>query len=162
GHIEMLLILGGNPVYDAPTDLDFAAQLQRVPQRVHLGLYADETTALCDWHLPQAHFLEAWGDARAFDGTVSIQQPLIPPLYNGLSPLECVAAIFDPAKAPGHVLVQDYWRRNWPKGDAAADFEGSWNRALHDGFIAGTAAQPRAGLQLRSNWSADSAIPVDA
>src|SRR5262249_20440347 len=63
GRVEMLIILGGNPVYDAPADLDFAAQLQRVPQRVHLGLYQDETAAQCDWHLPQAHFLEAWGDA---------------------------------------------------------------------------------------------------
>ncbi|HEX4412412.1 MAG TPA: TAT-variant-translocated molybdopterin oxidoreductase, partial [Lacipirellulaceae bacterium] len=85
GHVQMLIILGGNPVYDAPADLEFAKQLQHVPQRVHLGLYQDETSALCDWHLPQAHFLEAWGDARAFDGTVSIQQPLIAPLYNGVS-----------------------------------------------------------------------------
>ena len=103
-------------MYDAPADLEFEKNLGRVPQRVHLGLYPDETAALCDWHLPQAHFLETWGDARAFDGTASIQQPLIAPLYNGLSPLEVLSAIFEPAQRPAHEMVRDYWRRNLPSG----------------------------------------------
>jgi molybdopterin-containing oxidoreductase family iron-sulfur binding subunit len=155
GHVEMLVILGGNPVYDAPTDLEFAAQLQRVPQRVHLGLYQDETAAQCDWHLPQAHFLEAWDDSRAFDGTVSIQQPLIAPLYNGISDLELVSALFEPAGRPGYEIVRDYWRRNWPQSGGPDIFEAGWNQALHDGVIAGTASQPRTNLALSANFASD-------
>ena len=87
GKVDLLVILGGNPAYDAPADLDFANVLKsnKAPLRVHLGLYQDETAELCQWHVNQAHELEAWGDARAYDGTVSIIQPLIAPLYNGKS-----------------------------------------------------------------------------
>ena len=80
-----LLIIGGNPAYDAPADLAFKALLPSVKFSARLGLYEDETSALCHWHIPQTHFLEEWGDARAFDGTVSIIQPLIAPLYDGKS-----------------------------------------------------------------------------
>src|SRR5262249_41603427 len=82
--VQALFILGGNPVYEAPADLKFAAALGKVPFRAHLGFYADETAALCDWHVPETHYLEAWSDVRAYDGTVSIVQPLInPPFTNG-------------------------------------------------------------------------------
>src|SRR5581483_11064804 len=80
GRVETLVMLGGNPVYDAPADLDFAKALDRVGVRIHLSLYDDETSRLCHWHLPEAHFLESWGDARAWDGTATILQPLIAPL----------------------------------------------------------------------------------
>src|SRR5207244_1045652 len=83
GKVELLLILGTNPVYGAPADLDFATRLKKVPLRVHLGLYDDETAGLCHWHVPEAHPLEAWSDGRAYDGTVTIIQPLIAPLYEG-------------------------------------------------------------------------------
>ena len=83
GRVEFLLILGGNPVYTAPSDLKFADALQKVGMRAHHGLYDDETAALCHWHVPEAHFLEMWSDVRSDDGTVSIVQPLIAPLYNG-------------------------------------------------------------------------------
>ncbi|MBI4467938.1 MAG: TAT-variant-translocated molybdopterin oxidoreductase, partial [Acidobacteria bacterium] len=79
GRVELLVILGGNPVYDAPADLNFAEHLEKVPFRARLGLYYDETSELCHWHIPEAHYLESWGDARAFDGTVSVVQPLIAP-----------------------------------------------------------------------------------
>jgi anaerobic selenocysteine-containing dehydrogenase len=87
GQVDTLFILGVNPVYDAPADLHFADHLLKVRTRVHLSLYEDETAELCHWHVPEAHFLESWGDARAFDGTVSIIQPLIAPLYDGKSAL---------------------------------------------------------------------------
>src|SRR5262249_29511465 len=93
GKVSMLVIIEGNPVFDAPADLDFAGALARVGFRVHLGLYADETARLCDWHIPATHELEAWGDARAFDGTVTIVQPLIMPLYQGRSAYELLAAL---------------------------------------------------------------------
>ena len=160
GHVEMLMILGGNPVYDAPADLDFATQLQHVPRRVHLGLYQDETAAQCDWHLPQAHFLEAWGDARAFDGTASIQQPLIAPLYNGLSPIEVLSALFEPAGSPGYEIVRTYWRRHWPQANGTADFEAGWSRTLHDGVVAGSAAQPRTSVAVSANWVSNAALPT--
>ena len=83
GKVETLLILGGNPVYTAPADVPFAEALNKVAFRAHLALYEDETSALCHWHLPEAHYLEGWSDGRAYDGTVSIQQPLIAPLYGG-------------------------------------------------------------------------------
>ena len=87
GKVDLLVILGGNPAYDAPAELDFANVLKngKVPLRVHLGLYQNETAELCQWHINQVHELEAWGDARAYDGTVSIIQPLIAPLYAGKS-----------------------------------------------------------------------------
>ena len=87
GHVDALLILGANPVYDAPADLDFQAALtdEKLRLRIHLGLYQDETAELCQWHVPEAHFLEAWSDVRLCDGTVTIQQPLIAPLYHGRS-----------------------------------------------------------------------------
>jgi len=83
GAVETLLILGGNPVYDAPADLNFLDALKKVKLRAHLGLYLNETAAWCHWHIPEAHYLESWGDARAYDGTASIVQPLIMPLYGG-------------------------------------------------------------------------------
>ena len=98
GKVDLLIILGGNPVYDAPADLNFADVLKggKVPLRVHHGLYQDETAELCQWHVPATHELESWGDARAYDGTVSIIQPLIAPLYNGKSAIEFVALLSGP------------------------------------------------------------------
>ena len=82
GTVEFLLVMGANPVYTAPVDLNFAAAMQKVAVRVHLGLFHDETAALCHWHIPEAHYLETWSDVRSDDGTVTIMQPLIAPLYS--------------------------------------------------------------------------------
>ena len=108
GKVDLLIILGGNPVYDAPADLNFADVLKsdKVPLRVHHGLYQDETAELCQWHVPATHELESWGDARAFDGTVSIIQPLIAPLYNGKSAIEFVALLSGQADATGYELAR--------------------------------------------------------
>ena len=141
GKVDLLIILGGNPVYDAPADLNFADLLKsgKVPLRVHHGLYQDETAELCQWHVPATHELESWGDARAYDGTVSIIQPLIAPLYNGKSAIEFVALLSGQAEATGYELVRAYWQ----KQHTGTDFEQFWRKSLHDGWIEGTAFSPK-------------------
>ena len=141
GKVDLLIILGGNPAYDAPADLNFADALKggKVPVRVHLGLFQNETAELCQWHVNQAHELEAWGDARAYDGTVSIIQPLIAPLYNGKSALEFVALLNGQSDATGYDLVRAYWQ----KQHTGADFEQFWRKSLHDGWIEGTSFAPK-------------------
>ena len=109
GTVELLLILGGNPLYTAPVDLNFSEAIQKVPMRAHLGLYEDETAVQCHWHVPEAHFLEAWGDVRSDDGTVTIIQPLIAPLYGGKSAHELIDALGDMGERPGYDLVRAYW-----------------------------------------------------
>jgi MoCo/4Fe-4S cofactor protein with predicted Tat translocation signal len=141
GKVDLLVILGGNPVYDAPADLNFADALTsgKTPLRIHFGLYQNETAELCEWHVHQAHELEAWGDARAYDGTVSIIQPLIAPLYNGKSAIEFVALLSGQSDATGYDLVRAYWQ----KQHTGADFEPFWRKSLHDGWIAGTSFGPK-------------------
>jgi molybdopterin-containing oxidoreductase family iron-sulfur binding subunit len=140
GRIDLLLMIGGNPVFTAPADLHFAEHLAKVKLRVHLSLYDDETSALCHWHIPAAHSLETWSDARAYDGTVTIVQPLIAPLYGGKSAHE-VLAVFTPTSRgrSSHDLVRDYWKSQ----KSTADFEKFWQIALHDGLIADTALPPK-------------------
>jgi molybdopterin-containing oxidoreductase family iron-sulfur binding subunit len=141
GKVKFLLLLGGNPVYDAPADLGFAEALtsSNIPFRVHLGLYVDETGALCQWHLNEAHYLEAWGDVRAYDGTVSIVQPLIAPLYAGKSAHEVLALLAGEWQATGFQVLEDYWKSQ----HAAGDFEGFWRKSLHDGWVEGTRFPPK-------------------
>jgi MoCo/4Fe-4S cofactor protein with predicted Tat translocation signal len=134
GAVDTLLILGGNPVYTTPADVPFAQALNAVPFRAHLSLYEDETSALCHWHLPEAHSLEGWSDGRAYDGTASIQQPLIAPLYNGRTAHELLAALLGEPQS-SYDVVRQYWRQQRPSGD----FEAAWRKALHDGVIADSA-----------------------
>jgi hypothetical protein len=113
-------MVGGNPVYDAPADLNFRANIEKVPFRIHLSLYDDETSALCHWHVPESHYLESWGDARAFDGTVSIIQPLIAPLYRGTkSPLEFMAAFTQQPERTGYEILRTFWQGKIGAGGAA-------------------------------------------
>jgi molybdopterin-containing oxidoreductase family iron-sulfur binding subunit len=152
GTVELLVILGGNPVYTAPADVPFAAALDRVPLRVRLGLYHDETTERCHWHVPEAHYLEAWSDVRAFDGTVSIVQPLIAPLYGGHSAHEVLAAFGErPERAP-----YDLVRERWGSARRGADFEADWRRWLHDGVVPFTAARAKA-VRVRGTFPPPSA-----
>ena len=144
GIVDLLLILGGNPVYTAPADIAFSQAMDSVPLRVHLSLYEDETSALCHWQIPEAHFLEAWSDARGHDGTVSIVQPLIAPLYGGKSAHEVVATMTDNPERAGHDVVREYWSRASGSRAGAPAFESSWRRWLHDGVIANSAYAPRA------------------
>jgi molybdopterin-containing oxidoreductase family iron-sulfur binding subunit len=126
GEVRLLVILEGNPAYDAPADLDFAGALARVPLSVHLSLYDDETSALCTWHVAATHFLEHWSDARAFDGTAAIVQPLIAPLYDTLS-AHGLLSILLPDPGSGRDLVRDTWR------------EADWEQALRRGVVPGSA-----------------------
>ena len=141
GKVDILIILGGNPAYDAPTDLGFDDALRNtnIPLRVHLGLYQNETAELCQWHVNEAHYLEAWGDARAFDGTVTIVQPLIAPLYDGKSAYELVAILPGQPQSSGHEIVQAYWK----KQHRGEDFDRFWRKSLHDGRIEGTTFAPK-------------------
>ncbi|HSD66595.1 MAG TPA: TAT-variant-translocated molybdopterin oxidoreductase, partial [Vicinamibacteria bacterium] len=129
GSVKTLVVLGGNPAYDAPADLDFAAAAAKVEEIIHLGSHVDETGALASWHVPAAHFLESWDDARASCGTLSVVQPLILPLFGGRSSIELMSLLASGQDHPGHDLVQETWR-GLLGGD---DFERRWNRVLHDG-----------------------------
>ena len=142
GKVDLLLILGSNPVYSAPADVQFDKAMEKVATNVHLGQFHDETARLAQWHLNEAHYLESWGDARAHDGTVTIIQPLIAPLYGAVSAHEVVAA-FSPQdqRVNAYDAVRAYWLQN-AKG-AAGNFEGFWRKALHDGFVPDTAFQGR-------------------
>lgn len=151
GRVELLVILGGNPVYTAPANLHFAEQMQKVALRAHLSLYQDETSRQCHWHLPEAHFLEAWGDTRAYDGTASIAQPLIQPLYQGRSAHELVSALTDRLPTPGHEIIRSFWRRQWEGQGRSGNFEEFWQKSLHDGVVAGTAF-PRKTVTLSADW----------
>jgi MoCo/4Fe-4S cofactor protein with predicted Tat translocation signal len=131
GQVSTLFILGGNPVYSAPADLQFAAALAKVGNSVHLGEEEDETAASSKWHVPQAHFLESWSDARALDGIVSIQQPMIDTMYGGKTPAEMVALIIDYKDKKGYDLVRNFWKAQFPAKDA----ETMWRKALHDGVV---------------------------
>src|SRR5205085_8874942 len=125
GKVDLLLVLGGNPVYTAPADLGCSAAMDKVALRVHLSLIDDETSARCHWQIPEAHFLEAWSDARGHDGTVSIVQPLIAPLYGGRSAHDVMAAMSGRPERSGHDLLREFWKVE--KDDA------TWRRWLHDG-----------------------------
>ena len=137
GEVAVLVMLDCNPVYDAPANLDFDRHLDRVGLRVHLGLYADETAARSHWHLPMAHALESWGDARAFDGTASLVQPLIAPLYNGKTPTELVSVLAGGGKgARGRDLV----RAQWQGAHGSGSFDAWWRESLAAGVVSGSAA----------------------
>jgi MoCo/4Fe-4S cofactor protein with predicted Tat translocation signal len=146
GKVSLLAILGGNPVFNAPVDLQFHQALEKVRLRVHLGLFENETSRLCHWHIPEVHYLESWGDSCAYDGTVTIVQPLINPLYGGKTTSEFLSACAGQPGRPAYEIVRDYW-----KDRMGPDFEASWRRALHDGLVSGTAAAAR-NLTLASDF----------
>jgi Fe-S-cluster-containing dehydrogenase component len=136
GRVRTLLILDGNPAYDAPADLDFAILLKRVPNSVHLSLYEDETSAVCTWHLPKTHEFEHWSDIRAFDGTACIVQPLIAPLYSGVSPHEVLNVLLGTPNVSAHDTVRAYWQKTIPSSNDA-----QWRKMLREGVIAETSSQ---------------------
>ncbi len=145
GTVDTLVVLGANPVYDAPADLGLGKLLadKKAKHTIHVGTYDDETGRLCDWHFPLAHELEAWGDVRAHDGTVTIQQPLVRPLHGGVSPLEFLGFLSQEPNFEGLVTARDgvfgndLLKAHWQAASGAADFENQWwPRALHDGLVA--------------------------
>jgi MoCo/4Fe-4S cofactor protein with predicted Tat translocation signal len=140
GKVSTLLILGGNPVYDAPHDFEFAAKLNpsKVRNTVHVSPYFDETSEYCQWHIAESHYLESWGDARAFDGTVSVIQPLIAPLYRTHSAREVLGAFSDKPGVADYDFLRDRLKAQNPSGD----FERFWRKTLNDGVVANSAFAP--------------------
>jgi molybdopterin-containing oxidoreductase family iron-sulfur binding subunit len=138
GKVDVLLILGGNPVYNAPADFTFADALGKVKTSIRVGLHLDETSLKTTWHVPESHFLEEWGDTRAFDGTISIMQPLIQPLYSSFSYLRMLDALLQFPGRSSYEIVRAYWIDQ----SEAKDFEAWWRKSVHDGFIANSALAP--------------------
>jgi MoCo/4Fe-4S cofactor protein with predicted Tat translocation signal len=178
GKVETLIIIGGNPAYNTPVDLrlDFN-RLNKVKLRAHLSLYNNETSELCHWHIPATHYLESWGDARSYDGTATIVQPLIAPLYEGKTAHEVLALFSDNYDRKLYDIVRDYWRSyrtasgsdrvqgassvstTAPTASASTagvpatdDFESWWRQCLHDGFVPNTALSAKT-VALKSDWA---------
>ncbi|MEA2326392.1 MAG: hypothetical protein QOE68_1351, partial [Thermoanaerobaculia bacterium] len=141
GAVKTLIILGGNPAYDAPGDIAFVRAMDKVPFRAHLSPYYDETSMHVHWHIPETHYLESWSDARAHDGTVSIVQPLIAPLYNGRSAHEVLGALLGGLDASPYDVVRAYWQTK----AGGINFDATWRKWLNDGVIAGSALPARTG-----------------
>jgi MoCo/4Fe-4S cofactor protein with predicted Tat translocation signal len=201
GKVETLIIIGGNPAYNTPIDLRLDLnRLSKVNLRAHLSLYNNETSDICQWHIPMAHYLESWSDTRAYDGTVTIVQPLIAPLYDGKTAHEMLALFSDNYDKKPYEIVKEYWRtaggsRQTAGGsganygtansservqgstpnqanstvdaggtpatrpqdagaptNAASDFESSWRKWLHDGFIPNTAL-PTKTMTPKADWA---------
>ena len=179
GRVELLVMIGGNPAYNTPADLSLLERLKKpaheAPLRIHLSEYKDETSLLCHWHIPQAHYLESWGDTRSYDGTVTILQPLIEPLFDGKTAHELLAVFSDQYDRKPIDIVKQYWQQNQGQAagagnnrgrssgrsrsrqaqgsrqeQAARRFETKWRQALHDGFIPDTALPTRT-LSAQSN-----------
>ncbi len=165
GAVSLLVILGGNPVYDAPVDLDFAAALKKVKLSVHHTLHVNETSQDCNWQIPATHFLESWSDLRACDGTVTIVQPLIAPLYDGFSAHELLDAFLQQPNRSAYEIVAAYYG----EGVDEAGFAAQWRKFLSDGITTGekppraqrtsidseSAALPRTGSGLEIVFRAD-------
>jgi molybdopterin-containing oxidoreductase family iron-sulfur binding subunit len=139
GKVDTLLILGANPVYDAPADLDFAARLRHVPFSASLALYEGETARACKWRIPAAHDFEAWSDARAFDGTVTIQQPQVRPLYGGHAAQEVLAVLLTNFSPAPYTLLRNFWQQR-AKQENRGDFDSFWHKALKVGVVSNSAA----------------------
>lgn len=135
GDVKFLVIIDANPVYTAPADLNFLEALEKVPLRAKLGRYQDETATYCHWQIPGLHYMETWGDARGHDGTVSVIQKQVEPLYGGKSASQLLSALLDESERSDYDILRDYWM-----GVANSEtFESDWVQALSAGFVAGTA-----------------------
>jgi MoCo/4Fe-4S cofactor protein with predicted Tat translocation signal len=149
GRVRTLFILGGNPAYDAPADVNLAQGLAKDGVlSVHLSTHRDETSQLCNWHLPMTHALEQWGDLRALDGTLAIQQPLIAPLYPARSELEVTAMLAGLEAWRGYGLVRATVRT---EGGVAGAFESFWRGSLHSGVVGAAGLEPLAEPAVRSS-----------
>ena len=153
GKVDWLVILNANPIYDAPADLDFGTAFGKAKMVAHLGSHYDETGQQAQWHIPAAHYLEYWSDARAYDGTVSIVQPMIAPLYNGHTAHDVFQSLLSEPMLSSYAAVRETW-----KPTIKGDFETGWRKALHDGWIADTVNANGAGSVI-SGVRLSNAIP---
>jgi len=147
GKVDWLVILNANPIYTAPAELGFAAAFEKAKTVAHLGSHVDETGQVSHWHVPAAHYLESWSDARAYDGTASIVQPMIEPLYGGKTAHDVLQSLLDEPMLSAYEAVRATW-----KPVIQGDFEKGWRKALHAGWIEGTA------FDKTSKSSADAAF----
>jgi len=190
GLVELLVILGGNPVYNTPVDLKLNFErLQKAKLRVHLSEYKDETSELCHWHVNAAHYLESWGDTRSYDGTVTIMQPLIEPLYEGKTAYELLAVFSEQYDRKPYDIVKSYWQTQRgnqgqtqtagagtaqvnqtaqqtpapapaaPAPSPSQNFETWWRQAVHDGFVPDSAF-PVKSVALSSGWANHQPAPA--
>ena len=141
GKVDWLVMFGTNPIYSAPADLDFHKALGHAKTLAYLSQYLDETAQICDWHINGNHYLEMWSDVRAYDGTVSIVQPMIEPLYKGKSAHHIIQAMLDQPDLSPMDAVRQTWKANL--GGQGGDADAAWRKALHDGWIANTAFAPK-------------------
>jgi MoCo/4Fe-4S cofactor protein with predicted Tat translocation signal len=188
GQVELLVIIGGNPVYTTPIDMKLnLARMMRAKLRVHLSQYKDETSDFCQWHIPESHYLETWSDTRTYDGTVTIVQPLIEPLYQSKSAHELLAVFTPQYDKKPYEIIREYWqgagaqkaegsRQNAegsgqvgnatppPVAAPSADFETWWRKCVHDGFIPNTALKSvgAGAIGSGSNAGGTPAVPANA
>lgn len=132
--VKTLLVVDANPVYEAPGDLGFGTLLANVPLTIHYGIEKDETAQAVHWHIPATHFLESWGDLQAVDGTKSVQQPLIAPMFDTLSADELLSILAKSPETTSYEIVRTTWRSQF-----SGDFERQWSKLVHDGFTAASA-----------------------
>ncbi len=148
GKVDWLVILNANPIYAATADLEFASAFNKANIVVHLGSHLDETGQISHWHIPAAHYLESWSDARAYDGTVSIVQPLIDPLYGGRTAHHVFQALLNEPMLSPYDAVRETWKPVIAKDPKGGDFETGWRKVLHDGWIEGTAFEKTAAVKV--------------
>src|ERR1700727_1236226 len=155
GKVQWLGMMGVNPLYNAPVDLEFTAAFAKVPTTVHLGAFEDETGSISVWHVNKTHYLESWSDARAYDGTISIIQPMIDPMYGGKSAHDVLQALLaDPQQSAYDIVVAN--AKTYIKGDFAT----AWRKALHDGWVEGTAFTAKTGGAGKSAVASFPAAPA--
>jgi MoCo/4Fe-4S cofactor protein with predicted Tat translocation signal len=155
GKVDWLVILNANPIYSAPADLYFATAFDKAKIVAHLGSHLDETGQIAHWHIPAAHFLESWSDARAYDGTVSIVQPLIDPLYGGKTAHDVFQTLLNEPMLSAYEAVRETW-----KPVIKGDFETGWRKALHSGWIEDSAEADRPGIGSAAGIGAEKQIPT--
>jgi Fe-S-cluster-containing dehydrogenase component/anaerobic selenocysteine-containing dehydrogenase len=153
--VDTLICIGGNPSYATPGPLQLSSLLRAVPQSVYVGLYENETARDCEWMVPAVHYLESWGDARAYDGTLSIVQPLIAPLYGGKTTTEVLAALLGDAATSAHDLLRADWQRR-------GETEESWRAALGRGIVPATGSPRAASPSFVATASASPAVSPSA
>ena len=159
GKVDWLVMLETNPVYSSPADVDFEKAMSRAKTTVHLGSHLDETGSISNWHINSAHYLENWSDARAYDGTVTIVQPMIDPLYGGKSAYEIVQSMLDTPDTSAYDTVRANWKQQL---SGKGDYEFNWRKALHDGFLADTAYQPKAVTGKVATYTFPAAAAADS
>src|ERR1700678_1997405 len=162
GKVDWLVILNANPVYTAPVDLHFEEALNKVKVSAHLGSHLNETGLATEWHINGAHYLESWSDTRAYDGTATVIQPMIDPLYGGKTAHDVIQSMLDHPDLTAYDVVRKTWQGSLGAGDA----EHAWRKILHDGMVGGTAFQAKTvsakigDLQATAPSAADGTVEV--